>query len=104
VPDRAWEYESEAAKRKRKQANGDPSAGSTGKQLSATNPVWPRDFLPYDCPNVRIMTFNHNTAWQSFALHQNLRDHADHLLKELERARREPEVRRDFKEKLRCLW
>lgn len=103
MPDRAWEYKSEATKLAGDQANGGPSADSTGVRLSSTNPVWLRDFLPLDCPNVRIMTFNHNTAWQSFASRQGLIGHADRLLQMLDNARQKKEVRHNFKEKLHRL-
>ncbi|KAF8511825.1 hypothetical protein BU17DRAFT_96884 [Hysterangium stoloniferum] len=47
--------------------------------------------LPKDIPNARIMTFNHNTAWQGNALSKSLNDHADDLLRSLDLKREAPE-------------
>lgn len=55
--------------------------------------LWLRDFLHLDFPKARIMTYCHNTSWQSQALGSNLSDHGAQLLGFLEGERNTEEVR-----------
>lgn len=54
--------------------------------------MWIRDFLPQSFSTARIMTFNHNTRWASYALQATLKDHAHRLLLELAAVRKTEEV------------
>ena len=57
--------------------------------------MWLRDFLPMeDGISARVMTFNHNTSWDAYALDKSLHDHGNDLLQEL-RGVRQGEVRHD---------
>ena len=50
--------------------------------------MWLQDFLPTEEGiNARVMTFNHNTSWDAYALDKSLHDHGDDLLQALRRAR-----------------
>jgi len=60
---------------------------------SATRLSWIRDFLPQENLNCRIMTFNHNTAWEANALSKSLSDHGDDLVRALRSVRKTAEVR-----------
>ncbi|KAK6448633.1 hypothetical protein FP744_10004883 [Trichoderma asperellum] len=54
--------------------------------------LWLRDFLHLDFPKARIMTYCHNTSWQSQALGSNLSDHGAQLLGFLEGERNTEET------------
>lgn len=59
---------------------------------SLTRPSWVRDFLPQENLSSRIMTFNHNTRWESNALSKSLSDHGDDLVRTLRGVRKTDEV------------
>lgn len=56
--------------------------------------MWLRDFLPKEkgLEKARIMTFNHNSAWQVNALSKSLLDYGNDLLSLLKDERRKIEV------------
>ena len=50
--------------------------------------MWLRDFLPKEENiNARVITFNHNTSWNAYALDKSLHDHGDDLLQALQTVR-----------------
>ncbi|KAF6238464.1 hypothetical protein HO173_003431 [Letharia columbiana] len=50
--------------------------------------MWLRDMLAKEKDlNARVMTFNHNTSWEAYALNKSLRDHGNDLLQALRTAR-----------------
>ena len=50
--------------------------------------MWLRDFLPMEEDiNARVITFNHNTSWNAYALDKTLHDHGDDLLQALRTVR-----------------
>lgn len=69
-------------------------------------PMWLRDFLPEAGLHARIMTFNHNTAWQAQALDKSLHDFGKDLLRALHNVRTRPDVRLPYwyteKNRLEC--
>ncbi|KAL6696427.1 ankyrin repeat-containing domain protein [Trichoderma pleuroticola] len=54
-----------------------------------SNKLWLRDFLPLDLPKARIMTYSHNSTWQSQALVKDLSDYGRQFLDVLERMKDE---------------
>ena len=63
--------------------------------VDSNQAMWLRDFLPTEEGiHARVMTFNHNTSWNAYALDKSLHDHGDDLLQALRRAR-QGEVRHD---------
>ncbi|KAL7809400.1 ankyrin repeat-containing domain protein [Trichoderma aethiopicum] len=52
-----------------------------------SNQLWLRDFLPLDLPEARIMTYSHNSNWQSNALVKDLSDYGRQFLYVLEHER-----------------
>ncbi|KAF8511826.1 hypothetical protein BU17DRAFT_96885 [Hysterangium stoloniferum] len=76
------------------QSPGVPDSTVTGHDPPSNQKVPKRSWLcdlAEDIPNARIMTFNHNTAWQANALNKSLNDHADDLLRSLDLKREAPE-------------
>lgn len=52
--------------------------------------MWPRDILTKEIGlKARVMAFNHNTSWRSYALDKSLHDHGDDLLQALRLARQD---------------
>ncbi|KAF8503148.1 hypothetical protein BU17DRAFT_58588, partial [Hysterangium stoloniferum] len=55
---------------------------------------WLRDFLPRDLPNTRIVTYGYDSARASVQLSvRAIRDHADDLINQLAKDRRNSESR-----------
>jgi hypothetical protein len=73
-------------------SEGPPEAVNTANAISP-NHIWLRDFLPQENLGVRVMLFNHNTAWETNALSKSLRDYGEDLLGELCEARKTDKVR-----------
>lgn len=71
------------------------STTSTAPHRSSISPesIWLRDFLPQEGLRVRVIMFNHNTAWEANALSKSLDDYGEDLLGALCDARTTDEVR-----------
>lgn len=68
------------------------SSGSLTEQSKATEAVfWPRDFLPEDCPDCRILTWGYDSHVSRFlggpANQNSFFDHAKNLLYAIDRER-----------------
>ncbi|RKL08737.1 hypothetical protein BFJ70_g16750 [Fusarium oxysporum] len=70
-----------------------PDAGDRMKENVAPPPapLWLSDFLPKESLKCRILTFNHNTSWESNSLSKSLEDHGRDLLRALGRHREKQE-------------
>lgn len=68
---------------------------SDNETAPTPSPNWLRDLLTKDVPNARIMSFNHNTSYQAFAVSKSLHDYGKDLLRQLRNVRLEEEVRQD---------
>lgn len=71
------------------------SRGSSNKEQPnvSQRAMWLRDFLPTEGLNARVMTYSHDSAWESGALRKTLYDHGDDFLRALRTKRLEPGVR-----------
>ena len=70
--------------------NGDPNNTWTSRQ---TNAFWLKDFLPYDVPNARVMTFGYNADAAFGNTTAEIVDYAKILLSSLVDRREEDDVR-----------
>lgn len=58
--------------------------------------MWLRDMLAKnEALNARVMTFNHDTSWEAYALDKSLEDHGHDLLQALRTVRHDEKVRYD---------
>lgn len=69
--------------------NGDSETTWTSRQ---TNAFWLKDFLPYDVPNARVMTFGYNADAVFGNTTAEIIDHAKSLLSSLVDRREEDDV------------
>ena len=70
--------------------NGDPINTWTSRK---TNAFWLKDFLPYDVPNARVMTFGYNADAAFGNTTAEIVDHAKSLLSSLVDRREDDDVR-----------
>ncbi|KAJ5638498.1 hypothetical protein N7528_000888 [Penicillium herquei] len=56
--------------------------------------IWLRDFLPYQIPNARIMTFGYNSSWLFSKNVMGITDFANDLLSRLKNDRHTPNMRK----------
>ncbi|KAH0829766.1 ribonuclease p/mrp subunit [Fonsecaea pedrosoi] len=52
---------------------------------------WPRDLLPKENLNIRVLVCNHNTRWDTGAINKSLQHYGDDLLRGLRRVRQRKE-------------
>ena len=82
----AWEWRKRVREVGELEKPRDANCSNVGHEPSRVDtpyPNWLRDFLPMENLGARIMTFNHNTAWESNALSKSLEDCGQDLLRAL---------------------